>query len=84
MAVSVGIANDQVLLDLNYEEDSSIETDMNMVITGSKHFVEIQGTAEGTPFSYKNLTAMTDAVLGVVEQIFQVQESIIGHFFERP
>src|SRR5207245_6430829 len=50
-ATSVGIVNDRALLDLAYEEDSSAEVDMNVVMTGSGHFVEIQATAEGRAFT---------------------------------
>ena len=82
-ALSVGLSNNEVLLDLNYEEDSSIETDMNIVMTGSKHFVEIQGTAEGAPFSYENLISMTKAASDAIDKIFKAQENIIGSFFPR-
>src|SRR6185312_8487117 len=50
-AVSVGIVGGAVLLDLDYAEDSGCETDMNVVMTGAGRFVEVQGTAEGAPFS---------------------------------
>ena len=82
-AISVGLSNNEVLLDLNYAEDSSIETDMNVVMTGSKQFVEIQGTAEGAPFSYKNLLSMTKAVNDAIDHLLKAQEAIIGHFFPR-
>ena len=82
-ALSAGLSNGEVLLDLNYEEDSSIETDMNIVMTGSKHLVEIQGTAEGAPFSYENLISMTKAVTDAIDTLFKAQEAIIGHFFPR-
>ena len=82
-AISVGLSNNEVLLDLNYEEDSSIETDMNIVMTGSKEFVEIQGTAEGKPFSYENLISMTKVASEAMDKLFKAQEAIIGHFFSR-
>lgn len=82
-ALSVGLSNDEILLDLNYEEDSSIETDMNVVMTDSKKFVEIQGTAEGMPFSYEHFISMIEAVNKAIDQVFQAQEAIIGHFFPR-
>ena len=50
-AVSVGRVGDAILLDLNYEEDSTAHVDMNVVKTGDGRFVEVQGTAEGRPFS---------------------------------
>ncbi|MDR0950771.1 MAG: ribonuclease PH [Candidatus Ancillula sp.] len=54
-AISVGIINGQPMLDLPYVEDSSAETDMNVVMTGSGKFIEIQGTAEGEPFDHSEL-----------------------------
>ena len=63
-AISVGIVRGQPLLDLNYGEDSTAEVDMNVVMTGGGEFVEVQGTAEQTPFSRDRL----DALLGLAEQ----------------
>lgn len=63
-AVSVGIHQGQPVLDLDYAEDSDCDTDMNVVMTGAGGFVEVQGTAEGTPFSRKEL----DALLALAEQ----------------
>jgi ribonuclease PH len=62
-AVSVGIVDGELLLDLEYTEDSSAEVDMNVVMTGRGEFVEVQGTAEQTPFSRDRL----DALLGLAE-----------------
>ena len=62
-AVSVGIVEGEPLLDLDYAEDSSAEVDMNVVMTGAGEFVEVQGTAEQTPFSRARL----DALLGLAE-----------------
>ena len=58
-AISVGMMNDKALLDLDYAEDSECDTDMNFVMTGSGDFVEIQGTAEGKPFSKKEMDELT-------------------------
>ena len=58
-AISVGIMNDKALLDLDYAEDSECDTDMNFVMTGSGDFIEIQGTAEGKPFSKKEMDELT-------------------------
>jgi ribonuclease PH len=63
-AISVGVVKGQPLLDLNYAEDSTAEVDMNVVMTGSGEFVEVQGTAEQTPFSRAHL----DALLALAEQ----------------
>ena len=57
-AVSVGIVAGEPLLDLDYEEDSTAETDMNVVMTGSGSFIEVQGTAEGAPFDRAELDAL--------------------------
>jgi ribonuclease PH len=59
-AVSVGVVKGQPLLDLNYAEDSIADVDMNVVMTGSGEFVEVQGTAEQTPFSRARLDALLD------------------------
>jgi ribonuclease PH len=66
-AVSVGIVKGHPLLDLNYAEDSSAEVDMNVVMTGGGEFVEVQGTAEQTPFPRARL----DALLGLAEEGIQ-------------
>ena len=63
-AISVGIVEGTPLLDLEYVEDSACDTDMNVVMTGSGHFVEVQGTAEGAAFS----RAEMDRLLGLAEQ----------------
>ena len=63
-AISVGIVDGVPLLDLDYEEDAGCETDMNVVMTGDGHFVEVQGTAEGVPFS----RAEMDALLALAEK----------------
>jgi ribonuclease PH len=63
-AISVGVVDGQPVLDLPYVEDSRAETDMNVVMTGSGAFVEVQGTAEGAPFSRGEL----DELLGLAEQ----------------
>jgi ribonuclease PH len=62
-AVSVGLIDGQPLLDLNYEEDFRADVDMNFVITGSSHFVEVQGTAEERPFTAAELDLMRDCAL---------------------
>jgi ribonuclease PH len=67
-AISVGMSDGVALLDLDYNEDSSCDTDMNVVMTGAGHFVEVQGTAEGVAFSRKEMDAMlTLAEQGIVE-----------------
>ena len=80
-AVSVGLLNDAVLLDLNYEEDSACTTDMNFVITDQEQFVELQGTAEGTTFSKQQMDLMTIAATAGCKELFKKQAEIIGSFF---
>jgi ribonuclease PH len=63
-AVSVGVVDGEPVLDLDYLEDSGSDTDMNVVMTGAGGFVELQGTAEGTPFTREQF----DALLGLAEQ----------------
>jgi ribonuclease PH len=63
-AISVGIVEGTPLLDLEYVEDSACDTDMNVVMTGAGHFVEVQGTAEGAAFSRKEM----DALLALADQ----------------
>lgn len=71
-AVSVGVVNGQVVLDLNYDEDSQCETDLNVVMTEHGGFVEVQGTAEGAAFSRTELNAMLDSAgAGIAELIRQ-------------
>ena len=73
-ALSVGInENGKIIADLNYEEDSSCETDMNIVMTESGKFIEIQGTAEGSPFSREQLDALIDCANIALRPVFKAQ-----------
>ena len=76
-AVSVGIVNGQPVLDLSYAEDSMAEVDMNVVMTGSGNFVEVQGTAEGIPFSRKTLDRLIDLAGDGIKKLVEVQKSIV-------
>lgn len=77
-AVSCGIYANQAVLDLDYAEDSEAETDANFVLTESNKMIEIQGSAEGSPFSREELNIMTDlAEKGVKELMFNQKEAII-------
>lgn len=80
-AVSAGLFNGETLLDLNYEEDSACGTDMNFVITGAGHFVEIQGTAEGKAFSKEEMDQLTVLAQKGCRELFTHQAQIIGSFF---
>jgi ribonuclease PH len=73
-AVSVGRVDGRLLLDLNYEEDSRAEVDMNVVMTGSGKFVEIQGTAEESSFSKEELDALTKAARKGIRQLTNMQK----------
>ncbi|HQR04793.1 MAG: ribonuclease PH [Proteobacteria bacterium] len=77
-AVSVGIVAGQPVLDLDYAEDSACDTDMNVVITGSGGIVEIQGTAEGTPFSRRELDALIDLAGNGIRQIIAAQKAALA------
>lgn len=74
-AVSVGIYQGQVVLDLDYPEDSDAETDMNVVMTSLGGFVEVQGTAEGTPFSAIELNELLAMAARGIEQLVLLQEA---------
>jgi len=77
-AVSVGIIDGAPMLDLAYVEDVRAETDMNVVVTGSGHFVEVQGTAEGAPFDRAELDALLDLALGGCVDLAAAQRSALG------
>lgn len=80
-AISVGLQNDNCLLDLCYEEDSAADTDMNFVLTSSEKIVEVQGTAEDTPFDKAQMDAMYEMALRGCQELFEEQQKIIGDFF---
>ena len=84
-AVSVGLQANatgvEALLDLNYDEDSEISTDMNFVITEKNEFIEIQGTAEDGTFSRQQLLDMMALAETGCQELFKEQEKLIGHFF---
>jgi ribonuclease PH len=77
-AVSVGTVNGEERLDLMYEEDSQAEVDMNVVMTDSGRFIEVQGTAEGQPFDRKRLDKMLDLAQTGVKQLIAVQREALA------
>ena len=81
-AVSVGIVNGELLLDLNYAEDSNAEVDMNVVMTASGKLIEVQGTAEGAPFSRKQLNELLDLAESGLKKIFIRQKEIVESVFD--
>lgn len=78
-ALSVGINKDgKVISDLNYEEDSSCETDMNIVMTRTGKFIEVQGTAEGNPFSQEELDALLSCAKTSLKKVFEKQDEALN------
>ena len=77
-AVSVGIVDGAPLSDLAYVEDSRAETDMNVVVTGSGDFVEVQGTAEGAPFKRDELDALLDLALASTAELSELQRAVLA------
>ena len=77
-AVSVGIYKGVPVLDLDYPEDSGCDTDMNVVMTGSGGIVEVQGTAEGTPFSRAELDRLLQLAEGGIGDLVRAQKAALG------
>jgi len=77
-AISIGInKNNEIIADLNYEEDSSCSTDMNIVMTSNGKFVEVQGTAEGTPFSMEELQSLLNCAKKALEVVMREQSLVL-------
>ena len=77
-AISVGILQGTPLLDLEYVEDSACDTDMNVVMTGAGHFVEVQGTAEGVAFSRREMDALLELAEKGVGELVALQRRALG------
>ena len=77
-AISVGVYKGLPVLDLDYIEDSDCDTDMNIVMTGKAGFVEIQGTAEGEPFSDTDMQAMLDLAKAGIQELSAKQKQVLG------
>jgi ribonuclease PH len=77
-ATSVGILEGQALLDLNYEEDSAAQVDMNVVMTGAGALVEVQGTAEGAPFSRAEQEELLDLAAAGITSLIGLQREVLG------
>ena len=77
-AVSVGIFEGTPVLDLDYPEDSGCDTDMNVVMTGAGGIVEIQGTAEGTPFTRPQMNTLTDLAEAGIRQLIAAQQRALA------
>ncbi|MCX8580168.1 ribonuclease PH [Gilliamella sp. B3482] len=76
-AVSVGIVNGEALCDLEYIEDSNAETDMNVVMTDDGRIIEVQGTAEGEPFSHEELLALLELAKNGIKTITEAQKQAL-------
>lgn len=79
-ATSVGIVKDQLYLDLCYEEDSNACVDMNVIMTGSGKFVELQGAAEESPFSYHQLIELLDLGKKGIHELIQLQRAALQEY----
>lgn len=77
-AVSVGCVEGRILLDLNYAEDSMAEVDMNVVMTGARKFVEVQGTAEEEPFDKERLDRMLHLATRGIDTLIDLQRQLLG------
>ena len=77
-AISVGVVNGTPVLDLDYPEDSTAEVDMNVVMTGSGKFIEVQGTAEGEPFDFDTLQAQLSLAQNGIAQLTKIQKESLG------
>ena len=76
-AVSIGIVDGKILLDLCYEEDSKADVDMNFVMTGSGKFVEVQGTAESAPFTKKQMDKMSEIAEQGIKELLRAQKQAL-------
>ncbi|MEA2658419.1 MAG: ribonuclease [Candidatus Binatota bacterium] len=79
-AVSIGIVDGKILLDLCYEEDSKADVDMNFVMTGTGKFIEVQGTAESAPFTKKQMERMAEIAHQGIKELLQAQKKVIASF----
>lgn len=77
-AISIGKVGGQVMVDLAYEEDSHAEVDLNLVMTGAGQYVEVQGTAERTPFNKRDMDEFLDLGWGAIRELVDLQKSLIG------
>jgi ribonuclease PH len=78
-AISVGIVEGTPLLDLEYVEDAACDTDMNVVMTGAGHFVEVQGTAEGAAFTRAEMDALLGLATRGIERLVAAQRAALQH-----
>ncbi len=79
-ATSVGIMRDNMMLDLCYDEDCNASVDFNVVMTSKGEFVEVQGTAEGKPFSRKTIDELLSLAEAGIQQLFQIQKAALEKY----
>ena len=77
-AISIGIIEGRIFLDLRYEEDSRANVDMNFVMTGSGKFVEVQGTAESAPFTKKQMERMAEIAQTGIRELLRAQKKVLA------
>ena len=75
-----GFLNGQVVLDLNYQEDSKADMDMNVVMVGKGKFIEVQGTAEGSPFSKTEMDKLLDLAKKGIKELVAIQKKNVGQW----
>jgi ribonuclease PH len=80
-AVSIGIVDGKILLDLAYEEDSRADVDMNFVMTGSGKFIEVQGTAENEPFTRGQMERMTEIAQQGIRELIKAQKKVLASIY---
>ncbi len=82
-AVSVGILEGEPMLDLTYEEDSKADVDMNVVMTGEGKFIEIQGTAEGEPFTAEEMERLLLLAKKGIEELVEIQKTVLAEVISK-
>ncbi len=82
-AISVGMVDSQIMLDLCYQEDSNADVDMNVVMSGDGRFVEIQSTAEKTPFTRNEMEAMLGLAESGITRLIEIQMDVLGDLAEK-
>jgi ribonuclease PH len=81
-AISVGVVNNEVVLDLCYEQDFAAQVDMNVVMNEDGEFIEIQGTAEGMPFTHVQLNKMLELANKGIRRLIQIQKEVLEKYYE--
>ncbi len=82
-ATSVGIVAGVPMLDLAYDEDSRADVDMNVIKTGDGRFIEVQGTAEGSPFAQTALDSLLELASGGIAQLVEKQRAVVGGYLKK-